>query len=268
MDNQPTIVTPFQFKSLRVLFGVMLATLIALFGALALKSYRQSQFVGKPDNVRDSITISGHGDIVAIPDIATVRAGLDVTSPTVAEAQRKNTDEMNAFLADVKKLGVKDDDRKTVSYTIMPKYEDRRTQGTGIYVRPVLVGYVVSQSVELKVRNFDKLGDVIAAVGAHNLNQVGDFSFGVDKPDQIQQQALEKAIMAARAKASALARAGGVRLGRMITFSEGGGYMPYRPEVQKFAMGTDVAAAPPAPTLEPGRQDIEAFATVTYELLP
>ncbi len=265
---EPTIVTPFQFKSLRILFGLVLLSVMLLFAALAQKSYRQSQFVGKPDNVRDTITMSGHGEVTAIPDVALVDAGLESNAPTVAEAQKKNTDAMNSFLADVKKLGVADKDRKTTSYTIEPKY-DQRFRPTGIFVHPVLVGYTVRQNVELKVRALDKVGEVIAAAGKWGLNQVNDFSFTVDNQDALKQQALEKAITDARAKADSLARVAGAHIGRLVSFSEGGGPMPYTMmAAPMMAMKEGASAAMPPPTLEPGSQQIVVTASVTYELLP
>jgi uncharacterized protein YggE len=264
------IVTPFQFRGLRILFALLLLTLITLFGAMTVKTYRQSKIVGKPENVRDTISVSGRGEVTAIPDVAVVRAGLEITAVTVAEAQRKNTMTMNAFLDEVERLGVEDKDRKTVGYTIAPKYEERREPITGRYVRSVLIGYVVTQSLELKVRDFEKLGDVVALVGKHNLNQVGEVGFVVDKPDDLRELALEKAILAARAKAQALAHAGGVRLGRMISFYEGGGPMPFEMGGPAYALkaGEGMQVPMPAPRFEPGSQDIEANVTVTYELLP
>ncbi len=266
---EPTIVTPFQFRGLRILFAFVLLTLIALFGAMTIKTYRQSKIVGKPENVRDTISVSGRADVTAIPDIALVNAGLETNAPTVVEAQRKNSTTMNAFLDEVKGLGVEDKDRKTVGYTIGPKYEERREPITGRFVRSVLVGYVVTQSLELKVRSFERLGDVVALVGKHNLNQVGEVSFTVDKPDALKQEALEKAILEAKQKAERLARAGGVQLGRMISFVESAGPMPYRFDAPMMAMKAEMGGEPPpVPRFEPGSQELEAVVTVTYELLP
>lgn len=266
----PSIVTPFQFRGLRILFALVLLTLITLFGAMSIKTYRQSKIVGKPENIRDTISVSGRGEVTAIPDVAVVRAGLESTAATVAEAQRKNTTTMNAFMDQVKRLGVEDKDRKTVGYTIAPKYEDRRESMTGRYVRPVLIGYTVTQSLELKVRNFEKLGDVVAAVGRYELNQVGEVSFTVDKPDALRQDALEKAILEAKQKAERLARAGGVQLGRMISFFESSEPIPYRMDGPMMAVkgGIGGEASLPVPRFEPGQQELEASVTVTYELLP
>ncbi len=262
------IVTPFQFRGLRILFALVLLTLITLFGAMTIKTYRQSKIVGKPENVRDTISVSGRAEVTTIPDVAVVRAGLETNAATVAEAQRKNTTTMNAFLDEVKKLGVADKDRKTVGYSIYPKYEERREPITGRYVRSVLVGYTVTQSLEFKVRNFDKLGDVVGAVGKHNLNQVGEVSFTVDKPDALRQEAQEKAILDAKQKAERLARAGGVRLGRMISFFESGGPMPHQMDAPMMAMKAEMGGEQPVPRFESGSQELEAVVTVTYELLP
>lgn len=264
---EPTIVTPFQFRGLRILFGLALLSIVALFGALAQKNYRQSQFVGKPENVRDTITMSGRGQVTAIPDIALVDAGLEISAPTVSEAQRKNTDAMNGFLADVKTLGVDQKDRKTTAYTIEPKYEEH-FKPTGVFERRVLVGYTVRQNVQLKVRALGKVGDVIAAAGKWGLNQVNDFSFSVDNQDGLKQEALEKAIIDARAKAESLVRVGGAHIGRLVSFSEGGGPMPYTMMAAPMMEMKGGAAPVPAPILEQGSQDIVVTVSVTYELLP
>ena len=261
------IVTPFQFKGLRIVFAVALVSVVALFAALAYKNYRQTQFLGKPENVRDTITMSGRGEVTAIPDIALVDAGLETNAPTVAEAQRKNTEAMNGFLREVKSLGVSEKDRKTTNYTIEPKYEER-FKPTGIFERRVLVGYTVRQNVELKVRDLTKIGDVIAAAGKWGLNQVNDFSFSVDDQEGLKQQALEKAITNARTKAESLVRVGGAHIGRLVSFSEGGGPMPYMMGGAPMMAMKAESAPMPSPVFEPGNQSIVANVSVTYELLP
>ena len=69
----------------------------------------------------------------------------------------------------------------------------------------------------------------------------------------------------AKAKAVAMAKAAGTRLGKVVTFSEGfsGGPIPYK---TLEARADGAAGAPYAPDLEPGSQEVTVQVSVTYAI--
>lgn len=248
--------------------SLTLLTLIIFLGSLTYYFIQKTSLLNKPTNVRDTFNMGGHGELSAIPDIALVNAGLETTLKNVGDAQRENTEKMNAFLKKVGSIGIKDTDRKTTSYSIYPKYDYLKDEN-GNFGKQIISGYTVNNQVQLKVRDLSRVSDVLNTLGEFGLNQVGGFSFSIDDDKELKQQALELAIKNARAKAERLAKTAGIRLGRMVSFSESSPSYPPAPYrmYEKAGVAMD-SAAPMAPTVEKGSQMVEVDIQATYELLP
>ena len=243
---------------LAALVALFLLSLTAFFMLKARNEARHYKFIGVPLE-RNTITVSGEGKVTAIPDIATLDLGTSIEKGTVAEAQKENTRIMNDLIAKLGGFGVDKKDIQTTNYTIYPVYDylDGRSK---------LRGYTVTQNVHVKVRDLDKLGDIISAAGTAGANQVGGINFTIDEPEALKEQARIEALRNAKDKADALAKVVGVRLRRVVSFEESGGEPP-RPipyyAYDKAAMGGE-AAAPPS--VEAGSTEIKVTATVTYEI--
>ena len=117
----------------------------------------------------------------------------------------------------------------------------------------------------MKIRDLDKISDVLALAGPTGVNQVGGLSFTIDDPEELKQQAREEALKNAKTKAESLASIAGVRLGRLVSFSEDFYGAPV-PVYRDFAAGQGYGGGG-APTVEPGSQDVIVNVTVTYEVL-
>jgi uncharacterized protein YggE len=247
-------------------FGKFALKLLALMGVVYLavlthNAAKQFDYIGRPTTQRDTIAISGEGKVTAVPDIATVSIGLQTQKAKVSDAQAENTKKMNAIITKLQELGIAKADLQTSSYNIWPQYD---------YVNGTQVqhGFMVSQSVDVKIRKLDAVGDVLAAAGTLGANQVGGVNFTIDDPEKIRQEARLKALEAAKVKAKALADAAGVKLGKVVGFSEsvsGGGPMPIFYAKADAASGMGGA---PSPSVEPGSQDVVVDVTVNYEILP
>lgn len=241
----------------KVLMSLLLIAAIGFVSVKAWNGVREHKFIGVPIE-RNTITVSGEGKVVVIPDLAKITLGMQVERKTVAEAQAENTRVMNAIIEKVKSLNVDKKDVQTSSYNISPVYD---------YVdgRTVLRGYQVSQNIAVKVRNLDSVGDIIGAAGALGANQVGGIDFTTDDLEKVKQEARIKAMENAKDKAEALADVTGVDLRRVISFNEsfGGGYPPiYR----DFDMKAEAAVSNPAPAIEVGSNEIIVNVSVTYEI--
>lgn len=214
-----------------------------------------------------TITVSGEGEVTAVPDIATVTFTVRETAKTVPEAQKATEKKVKEALAAMKSLGVAEKDMKTLSYTVNPKYEYNQ-----IYCittpcpsgKNVLVGYDVANTIQVKVRKVDLAGDVLGAIGKANITEVSGPDFTVDDMDKVEAEAKEKAIANAKEKAKATAKSLGVSLGSISQYNEDGGYQPYyRAEVATFkAMGS----ASDAVSVPQGESVIKARVTITYTL--
>jgi len=129
-----------------------------------------------------------------------------------------------------------------------------------------IVGYNITQSVDVKMRDFKKIGDIMGGVVTNGANQVGSLSFTIDDPTSVQDTARAEAIAKAKVKAEAMAKAGGFKLGRLLNISDGG-FTPYYYN-QSVSAGAPASGAPvpPTPTIEPGSQETTVSVTMQYEI--
>lgn len=244
-------------KGMFKLLALAAAIYLILLSRNAVKQY---QYIGRSEAQRDTIAISAEGKVTALPDIASISVGVMTEKKTVAEAQKENTAKMNAIIAKIKEFGVAAEDIKTTNYSIYPQYD-------WIDNRQVERGFQVTQNVEVKVRDLSKIGDVLAAVGELGANQVGGVNFTIDDPEELRQQARLKGLEMAKKKAQALADAAGVKLGKVVGFSENEGYVPTPMYYAKdAAMGLGGGGA--SPSIESGSQDVVVNVSVIYEILP
>jgi hypothetical protein len=243
---------------LMVVGVIVMLTLAAWLGLKARNESRQYKFIGVPLE-RDTISVSGEGRASVKPDIVKLELGTIIEKKTVAEAQKENTRIMNALSAKLKEFGVDPQDLQTSSYTISPMYDWTDS-------KQKLRGYQVQQGLRLKLRDLDKVGDVIGAAGELGVNQAGGIEFTVDEPEAVKAIAREEAMKNAQAKAEALAKITGIKLRRVISFNEGGSEPIYNAMYSKSAMADSAMGAAPAPTIQAGSAEYVINANVTYEI--
>ena len=244
----------------KVLLGAVLILLAVYVAALTRNTLRQYDYIGRSDQQIYTITISGEGKVTAIPDIAEVSVGIETQQASVGAAQSENTTKMNELITQLKGLNISAEDIKTTNYNIYPRYD--YLEG-----RQVLRGYVVSQNVTVKIRDLQRVAEVLELAGSSGVNQLGGLQFTIDEPEDIRQQAREEALRQATEKAEALAKIANVKLGKLVSFSENG-YVPSYPVYARgVALDAGFGGAEAAPTVEPGSQEVQVNVTVTYEVL-
>ncbi|MBI2452948.1 MAG: SIMPL domain-containing protein, partial [Parcubacteria group bacterium] len=164
----------------------------------------------------------------------------------------------------LKSQGVDEKDIKTQGYSIEPRYQYGVCRYDGeTCPPPTIVGYTVSQTLEVKGRDFEKLGDMLSGVVERGANSVSGLSFTVDDPTTLEQQAREQAIEQAKEKAKTIAKSGGFRLGRLISMSEGSIYVP---QYVDYGMGGVGGVPAKGPSLEPGSQEVSIQVSLIYEI--
>jgi len=250
---------------------IVVAALLSLYLlVISIKEIKSISYVGRDVAVQNSITVTGTGDAVAVPDIATFTFGVTQEAPDVATAQKNATTKINAAVDFLKQNGVADKDVKTTSYNITPVYDYANGVCNTTRCLPStnkLRGYEVSQMIEVKVRKTDDAGKLLAGIGGQGVTNVSGLNFSVDKPDDIQAQARQKAIDDAKTKAQTLASQLGVHLVRISSFNESGNTPIYFSKA--YATGgavMDQAMANPAPAVPSGEQKVTSNVTITYEI--
>ncbi len=246
-------------KYLQGVIGVLALTLIVFVGFKARNASEEFNYIGKVAHDRDTIVIQGEGKVTAKPDLAKMDLGVQVEGATVKVAQEQNTQKMNAITTALAALGVKKEDMQTSQYSIQPKIDWSNGKQT-------VLGYTVTQTLSVKVRDLDKAGDVLAKAGELGANQVGGINFTIDDPASLKDEARLKAIADARTKAQALSKQLGLDVVKVVTFSETaqGGY-PVPMMAKSFGM-MDSAAAAPSPEIQSGTLDVVSDVSVTFEV--
>lgn len=234
--------------------GTVVLALLGLFLLVQMKH------VSKSSASTNTVSFSGEGRIVAKPDIAKMIVSVVTQARTSEAAQTDNSRKSQAVVSYLKEQGVEEKDIKTVGYNIYPQYRYPEFGGT-----PTITGYEVNESIEVKVHDLDKASAILDGVVRAGANQVSNFSFSIDNPETLKDQAREQAIEDAKEKADKLEDQLGIRLGGIVNFAESSnGYYPYpaydtaRPEAG--GMG---GAGPSLPT---GENEIVVNITLTYQI--
>jgi uncharacterized protein YggE len=247
--------------------------------AMLVLAYAAVQYVGvysrsiEPSSFR-SFSVSGEGKVVAVPDIAQFSLELITEGEkNLGATQKINTEQTNKVITFLKDKGVDAKDIISLSYNVEPRYQYYNCNGDGELARPcpppTIVGYTVRHSVQVRVRDFSKIGDLLSGVVSAGANSVSQLSFTIDDPTELRNQARAEAIAKAKATAAATAKAGGFTLGRLLGIDEGGGGIPYyygRETMAAAPMGKGGDMMAPMPSIEPGSQDIQITVMLRYEI--
>lgn len=261
MENNNTYGTPGSMvpKWFTQVFAVLITVLVAV-----LIIAQVINLTGRARELDDkrTINITAEGKVTASPDLATVNASVVTDGNTAESAQNQNTAKMDKVIAFVKTQGIKAEDIKTQDYSVYPKYD----YTTG---RTNLTGYTASQTLNIQIRDLSIVGKLLDGLTQNGINQIQNVSYSFENPDDLRQQAREQALTNAKEKAGKLAKAAGVRLGKLVSFSENsytGGPVPYY-GLQKDSAVDMGSAMPASPSMiEPGVQDVTAQVDVVFEL--
>lgn len=199
-----------------------------------------------------TVTAGGTGETVAAPDMAEMYFGASVQSADANDALQQASALAEEITAAVKSAGVEPDDIQTANVSVYPQ---QNMQGDRI----VVTGYQASIQVRAKIRDISTVGDVISAASEAGANEIGGPSFTLSEDSEAQNEALERAIEDARARAEVMAEAAGKSLGEIISVSEANASVP-------MYLDTRVAAEAAGVPIEPGQLEVSAQVTVVFEL--
>lgn len=238
-----------RFPCLRRLAGAAILGVVTAFTPLA---------IAQAADLPHTITVSGAGEARAAPNQAKLSVGVTTTDITAAAALAENARKMTAVFGALKRLGVPDKAIQTSNFSVSPQYPPYNQNVTGLQR---IVGYQVSNQVDVTLDDTRKLGPALDALVAAGANQISSVSFSIKDAGALEATARDAAIADARTRAQTYAKAAGVTLGGVIAIQEGTIEAP-RPMYR--AMATTVAGvATPTAT---GEQSVTATVTVVFEL--
>lgn len=205
-----------------------------------------------------TISLSGHGEVRAAPDRATLMIGVNSQAANARDAVTANSKAMVSVMEALQKAGIAEKDIQTSNFSVQPRYNYNNNNGQP----PELVGYDVTNTVNVTIRKIEMLGSVLDQTVSAGSNQVNGISFDLSDPQKATDEARKLAVQDASRKAKLFADAAGVKLGSILSVSEGAGFQPPMP-FQPKAMRAEAAGAPP---IAAGEQVVGADVTIVWSI--
>lgn len=243
----------------------MLALFLAVGTIAEIKSYR---YIGSGVSASNTISVSGEGEVFAVPDTGEFTVTIQEEAKDVATAQEKMAKKANAIIAYLKDAGVDEKDIKTTDYSVSPQYEWSQGVCSQGYCPPgkqKLIGFQASETLNVKVKDTKKAGELLSGVGDKGATQVSGLSFTIDDEDALKAEARDKAIAKAKSKAEVLAKSLGLSIVRIVGFNENEGGYP-APMYARADMAMGGATKSVAPEIAVGQNKIVSNVNITYEV--
>jgi len=228
---------------------------LTLSGVGIIMTSGMTQVTVKAADAAGKITVNGLGAVNAKPDIAYITIGFTNQNSDSKTAQTQNNAQMEKILAAIKSLGIADKDIQTTQFSMYPQTDYNNDNK--------IIGYSVTDMVQVTVRNLDQAGDVVDQAVNAGANAGGDIQFSIADPSPYYEQAMTLAIQNAGAKANAIAKAINVTIGKPSEITEVSGmYSPVTYGNANTNVAMDMRAATPVQT---GDLSVSANIQVVYQ---
>jgi hypothetical protein len=243
-----------------IVLGVITVLLVAALLAVELGMVVPAVKAGGPsgaEEAKNAISVTGEGRVYADPDMAQIVIGVESRAPTAKEAASKNSGDMSEVMAVLKEMGIAEEDIQTVDYSI--RAEMYYPEGE----EPKVIGYVVTNAVQVKMRDLNLVGDLLDRVTEAGANNIYGITFTIEDPRPFQERAREIAVADARKKAQQLAELADIRLGDLFSINE---YIMGGPVYVERAMAEGIGGGG-APPISAGQLEIVVQVGMSYEIV-
>lgn len=227
--------------------------------ALALAACGGETRIVSGDKAISTVSLSATAKITATPDQAFATTGVTAEGDTADAAMKDQAARMSRVVAELKKAGIEDRDITTSGLNLSPNYSYDRESGVSR-----IIGYRASNQVTVLARDMDKVGPMLDALVRAGANEINSIQFRVSDADERLDEARAEAAQKVKERAELYAKALGVKVVRVVSISEGGGY---RPEpmfdmAPRMAMTAEAASTP----IAAGDQELSATVNATFEI--
>ena len=222
----------------KLLLFLLAATLLA-FPALAL--------------AESELTVIGTATVTLPADMAEFSVGVETHAATVHEAAQQNNLTLAAVMEALTDAGIDVADLSTSNYYVYAEYDYSATPAQ-------MVGYSVSNTLTVVVRDIERIGAVIDAATSAGANQVYGVTFRSSGQAEAYDRALTQAVAEGARKAQLLAAASGHTLGELETITENGS------QTYGVVMAKETADRAAGTAILPEELSVTATVTLTYGL--
>ena len=232
---------------------------VLLLGAAALPSSALAQQSTINQTIAGTrLDISAPGEVTRVPDLAIISAGVITRSATASGAIQEAATRIARVRDALKRAGIADRDIQTSNISLNPQYSYVKDQP------PKLNGYSASNQLNVRFHDIANTGKILDALVAEGANQINGPNLTIERPEAALDEARTKAVASGRARAELYARSLGLRVVRVVSVSESGGYAPpppMPPMVMMAARGERDQTA-----IDPGEQKLQVNVSMTFEL--
>ena len=230
----------------------------ALLGAATLPSAAIAQQATINQTITGTrLDINATGEVTRVPDLATISAGVVTRSANASSAMQQAAARMARVREALRRAGIADRDIQTSNVSLSPDYVYAKDQP------PRISGYSASNQVTVRFRDIASTGKILDALVEQGANQISGPNLSIEHPEAALDEARTRAVAAARARAELYARALGMRIVRIVSVSESGGYAP-PPPMPPMVMAA--RAERDQTQIDPGEQKLQVGVAMTFEL--
>jgi len=245
----------------------VLVVALAALGAYLVGSARTdaaSAAAAPSGDLARTVTMTGKGELTAVPDELTFHLSVVMTRDDVSTAMDASSARLQRVLAALAKQGVERKDTQSTGLSIDPVYRYFN------YAPPQITGYRVRQSLSVVVRDLRNGGRAVAGAidAGGNAVRVSGIKLEVGDTDALLAKARDAAVAAATDKAKQYAAATGQELGDVLTLQEGHRAAKPRPIYQSYDRAALAGAMrePKAIPIRAGRQDVSVTVAIVWQL--
>ena len=233
---------------------------VLMLGAAVLPASAEAQQASITQTIAGTrLDINATVEVTRVPDVAIISAGVVSRSATASAALQDTANRMTRVIAALKRASVEDRDIQTSTVSLNPEYRYPQDQA------PQLVGYSASNTVTIRFRDIRNSGKILDALVSQGANQINGPNLVVDKPEAALDEARAKAVAVGRARADLYARSLGMRVVRVVSINESGGYYapppPAPPMVAMMARGERDSTP-----VQAGEQKLQVNLAMIFEL--
>lgn len=205
------------------------------------------------------IVTSGTASVAAVPDIATLAIEVNIAAKDAASAKKQADQRVAQYLSFLEQNGVAKNDISSANLRTQPDYDYQNGKS-------VLKGYRAVRTVEVTLRQLDKLNSLLDGALKAGLNEIRSVSLGVAKPDAYKDKARKAAIDDAIHQAQSLAAGFHSKLGPV--YSVRYHVSNYQPSPMVRMMKADAAPVSAQETYEQTTIQFDDQVDVVFQLQP
>jgi len=244
-------------RPVRSLAGRSAALVIAVWAGAASPARAQVQAQAiDPGAVTPSIVTTGVAALTRPPDVAYLIVGVEARARTPRDAQRQSAEAMAGVQQQLRSAGISADAQRTLGLSLEQDYDFQNGRRT-------LRGYVARNSLEVRIDDVARAGEVADQAVAGGAALVSGIRFDLKNRAEVEREALRLAVADARLRADAAAAGAGRTVDRVLRIDD----LRTEPIVEPRVMALKADAGPaPSTPIEPGTLEIRARVSLTVSM--